>query len=54
VEKDAKKLREKINQMLNSPDIMHIDFIAIEKIKNEIKVIKGFDEYQAWDYINDD
>jgi predicted aldo/keto reductase-like oxidoreductase len=54
VEKDAKKLREKINKMLNSLDVMHIDFVAIDKAKNEIKTIKNFDEYQVWDYINEE
>lgn len=54
MEKDVKKLREKINKMLNSSDVMHIDFVAIDKMKNEIKTIKKFDEYQVWDYINDD
>jgi len=54
VEKDAKKLKEKINKMLNSPDVMHIDFIAIDKMKNEIKSIKKINEYQVWDFINSD
>lgn len=40
--------------MLNSSDVMHIDFIAIDKMKNEIKVIKKMDEYQVWDFINSD
>jgi len=50
---EAEKLREKINKMLNSSDVMHIDFIAIDKMKKEIKTIKKFDEYQVWDWIND-
>ena len=40
--------------MLNSSDVMYIDFMAIDKMKNEIKIIKKFDEYQVWDWINDD
>ena len=49
----AEKLREKINRMLNSSDVMHIDFIAIDKMKKEIKAMKKIDEYQVWDWIND-
>ena len=49
----AEKLREKINKMLNDPEVMRIDFLAIEKMKKEIKTMKKFDEYQVWDWIND-
>ena len=50
--KEEEKLKENINKMLNSSDVVSVDFVAIEKMKNDIKKVRGFSEYEVWDFIN--
>lgn len=53
MEKDgAEKLKKDINKMLNSSNVVEVDFVAIEKMKDDIKKLKNLNEYQVWDYIN--
>lgn len=50
--KEEESLKENINKMLNSPDIVEVNFVAIEKMKDEIKKIKNCSDYEAWDFVN--